>query len=89
MDAKEALYVVCHNGVFVLPDQVFQTLSAQVRNGFLYLRQDDEVLTISTQRVVDGHRRALSPRFRVPMFREAKKLAIVNLRESLRVMIVS
>jgi hypothetical protein len=88
MDAKEALYVVCHNGVFVLPERIFQSLSERATKGFFYLRQDDEVLTISTQKVADGHRRALNARFRVPMFRDAKKLAIVNLRESVRVMVV-
>jgi hypothetical protein len=89
MDAKEARYVVCHNGVFVLPEAIFRSLANFVTNGFVYIRQDDEVLTISTQRIVEGHRRALNPRIRVQMFREARKLAIVDLKDSLRVMVVS
>ncbi|HEX7807892.1 MAG TPA: hypothetical protein VF608_04190 [Thermoanaerobaculia bacterium] len=89
MDAKEALYVVCRRGVFVLPEAIFESLSALVENGFFFVRQDDEVLTISTQKLVEGHRRAINARFKVPMFRDARKLAIVNLRDSVRVMVVS
>jgi hypothetical protein len=89
MDANHEHYVVCHNGVFLLPDDVFQSLAELVTNGFVYFRQDDEVLTISTTRLTDGHRRVLNARFRAPMFRGAKKLAIVNYKESVRVMAVS
>ena len=89
MDAKESLYIVCRNGVFILPEHVCKALHALIRHGFVYLRQDDEVLTISTTRIEGGRRRVLSGRFRAPMFREAKKLAIVNYNDSLRVMAVS
>lgn len=89
MDANEPLYIVCRNGVFILPEHVCKALGAQVPHGFVYLRQDDEVLTISTTRIEGGHRRVLSGRFRAPMFRAAKKLAIVNYNDSLRVMAVS
>jgi len=89
MDANQLHYVGCHKGVFVLPDAIVKTLSELVRNGFVYLREDDEVLTISTSRIVEGYRRALNGRFRAQMFRNARKLAIVNLRDSLRVMAVN
>jgi hypothetical protein len=89
MDANHEQYIVCHNGVFLLPDDVYQSLASLVTNGCVYLRQDDEVLTISTTRITDGRRRLLNSRFRVPMFRGAKKLAIVNYQESVRVMIIS
>lgn len=89
MDANLPLYIVCRNGVFLLPEHVCKALEAQVRNGFVYMRQDDEVLTISTTRIEGGRRRVLSGRFRAPMFRAAKKLAIVNYNDSLRVMAVS
>ncbi len=89
MDANHEQYVVCHNGVFVLPDGVFQSLAELVTSGFVYFRQDDEVLTISTTRLDGGHRRQLNARFRAPMFRTARKLAIVNYHESVRVMAVS
>ena len=88
MDAKEPLYVVCQNGVFILPERLFRTLSAQSHNGFVYLRQDDEVLTISTTRIAEGQRRHLLTRYRAPMFRHARRLAIVNLNDSLRIMAV-
>lgn len=89
MDANQPQYVVCHNGVFLLPDDVYRALAALVTNGFVYLRQDDEVLTISTTRIADGRRRVLNSRFRAPMFRDARKLAIVNYLESVRVMAIS
>ena len=89
MDAKESLYIVCRHSVFFLPEHVHYALQSQVTNGFVYLRQDDEVLTISTTRIDGGYRRVLNGRFRAPMFRDAKKLAIVNYNDSLRVMAVS
>ncbi|HET8772917.1 MAG TPA: hypothetical protein VFP80_03970 [Thermoanaerobaculia bacterium] len=89
MGANDFHYILCRNGVFILPERFCQALGALIPNGFVYLRQDDEVLTISTTRIEGGHRRLLSGRFRAPMFREAKKLAIVNYNDSLRVMAVS
>ncbi len=89
MDANQSHYVICRNGVFVLPEYVCKGLHALITNGFVYMRQDDEVLTISTTRIEGGRRRVLSGRFRAPMFRGAKKLAIVNYIDSLRVMAVS
>jgi hypothetical protein len=86
MDAKEPLYVVCQNGVFILPEHVFRMLSSQVTNGFVYLRQDEDSLTISCTRITDGRRRVLNARFRSPMFREAVKLGIVDYRDSIRIM---
>ena len=89
MDANQPLYIVCRNGVFLLPIAVYKTLGAYVTNGFVYLRQDDDVLTISTTKITDGRRRLLNTRFRAPMFRGATQLAIVNLNDSVRVMAVS
>jgi hypothetical protein len=86
MDAKEPLYVGCQNGVFILPEHVLKALGTFVTNGFVYLRQDEDTLTISPTRIADGRRRLLSGRFRAPMFREATKLAIVGYQESIRVM---
>jgi hypothetical protein len=88
MDAKEPLYVVCQNGVFNLPERVFRALSMQAPHGFVYMRQDDDTLTISTTRIAEGRRRVLNERFRSPMFREAIKLGIVDYRESIRVIAV-
>ena len=82
------MYVVCNNGVFNLPEEIFRSLAALVTNGFVYLREDPEVLTISTVKIAGGRRRVLNTRYRSPMFRGATQLAIVDLRESIRVMAV-
>ena len=89
MDANEPLYVVCRNGTFILPESVYRALEALVTNGFVYLRQDEDSLTISTTRLVDGHRRPLNARVRVQMFRNATRLGIVDLRDSIRVMAIN
>lgn len=89
MSGNEPFYVVCHNGVFILPEKIVQSLSGLVTNGFVYLRQDDDTMTISACRITDGRRRLLTARFRAPMFRHARQLAIVDLKESVRIMAVS
>lgn len=86
MDANEPLYMVCRNGTFFLPESIYRALEALVTNGFVYLRQDHDTLTISSTRLVGGHRRPLNARVRVPMFRTATRLGIVDLRDSIRVM---
>jgi hypothetical protein len=86
--SADSQYVVCHNGVFLLPDGVVASLGSLVTNGFVYLREDDDTLTISTVRLADGRRRLLQNRFRSSMFRDATMLAIVDLKESIRVMAV-
>jgi hypothetical protein len=88
MDANEPLYVVCRNGTFILPDNIYRALEALVTNGFVYLRQDDDTLTISTTSVPGGHRRPLNARIRVQMFRNALRLGIVDLKQGVRVMAV-
>lgn len=85
MDEKEPQYVVCRNGVFTLPAAVVRALHAQCR-GPVYMREDEDVLTISATRLVDGHSRPLTPRFRAAMFRNLTRLAIVELNDSVRVM---
>ena len=84
----EPVYVVCIRGVFFLPDSIVASLSHSVRNGFVYLREDADTMTISATKITDGHRRQLVSRFRAPMFRDARQLAIVDLKESVRVMSV-
>jgi alpha-amylase/alpha-mannosidase (GH57 family) len=82
------MYVVCNRGVFTLPEEIFRSLSALATNGFVYLREDRDVLTISTTKIADGRRRVLNTYYRAPMFRDATQLAIVDYRESIRVMAV-
>ena len=86
MDANQPHYVVCRNGVFTLPAAIYKALASAVTNGFVYLRQDEDTLTISTTRIADGRRRVLQNHYRAPMFRDATKLAIVGLDDSIRVM---
>jgi hypothetical protein len=88
MPINEPVYVVCQNGVFILPDQFVHALSELVTNGFVYLREDDDVLTISSIRMAEGRRKLLQSRYRAAMFREATMLAIVDLKESIQVMAV-
>ncbi|HEX7154466.1 MAG TPA: hypothetical protein VF618_23470 [Thermoanaerobaculia bacterium] len=88
MASNEPVYVVCSNGVFILPEAIYHSLAAHVPKGFVYLRQDDDIMTISATRMVEGQRRVLNARYRAPMFRDATKLAIVDLRESLQIMAV-
>jgi hypothetical protein len=88
MDANQPLFVVCRNGVFLLPQHVYATLASQVTNGWVYVRQDEESLTISTTRITGGFRRLLHIRMRAPMFRGATKLGIVDYKESIRVISV-
>jgi hypothetical protein len=89
MDANEPLYVICRNGAFILPERIFRALEALGTNGFVYLRQDDDTLTISTTRLADGHRRPLNARIKSQMFRTATRLGIIDLRESIRVMAIN
>jgi hypothetical protein len=88
MVSNEEHFVICHNGVFTLPEAIYKSLATLVTNGFVYVREDHDTLTISTTRIADGHRRLLHTRYRAPMFRMARKLAIVNLKESIKVMAV-
>lgn len=88
MSANEPQYVVCYGGVFLMPEAVLRSLSAAMRNGFVYLRQDADTLTISSTRIADGRRRVLNGRVRAPMFRDATQLAIVNLSGAVLVMAV-
>lgn len=85
MDENEPRYVVCRNGVFVLPERILRALASHTR-GSVFLREDDDMLTISAAELTDGWRRPLTRRFRAAMFREATRLAIVDLNGSLRIM---
>jgi hypothetical protein len=83
---NEQLTIVCHNGVFVLPEAVYKSLAAFARNDFVYIREDDDALLISTIPIADGRRRVLHMRLRTTMFRNARQLAIVDFRDAIRVM---
>jgi hypothetical protein len=78
--------IVCHNGVFVLPDTIYKSLASFARNDFIYVREDKDALLISTIPVADGRKRVLHMRLRAPMLRSARQLAIVDFRDAIRVM---
>ena len=86
---NDPFYIVCHNGVFMLPDPIYKSLASLARNDFVYLREDEDALLISTIPVADGRRRVLHTRIRSMMLRHARKLAIVDLKEAIRVMPVT
>jgi len=83
---NEQLTIVCHNGVFVLPEAVYKSLASFARNDFIYIREDEDALLISTIPITDGRRRVLHMRLRAQMFRNARQLAIVDFRDAVRVM---
>ena len=85
---NEPLYIVCRNGYFTLPEPIYKSLAALVKNNFVYMREDDDALLISTTRIAGGYRRALNTHFRAPMFRDNTRLGIVDLKEAIRVMAV-
>jgi hypothetical protein len=89
MPLRDAIYVACQNGLFVLPEKVLAALETLAPRKIVYLRQDEDSLTISPQRIPDGRRRELHAHYKVAMFRTATKLAIVDMKDSLRVMAVA
>jgi len=86
---NEPFYIVCYNGVFVLPDAIYKSLASLARNDFIYWREDEDGLLISTTPIADGRRRVLHTRIRAQMLRNARQVAIVDLKESIRVMPVT
>lgn len=86
----ESLFtIVCHNGVFVLPEAIYKSLAAFARNDFVYVREDEDALLISTIPIADGRRRVLHMRLRAQMLRNARQLAIVDFHDSVRIMPVT
>ena len=83
---NEPFYIVCYNGVFILPDEIYKSLASFARNDFIYWREDEDGLLISTTPITDGRRRVLHTRIRSQMLRSARQVAIVDLKESIRVM---
>lgn len=84
----EPVFVPCINGLFSIPDALFEALRQACPEGTLYIRQDEDVLTISPTRITDARKRHLAQRYRIPMFRTATQLAIIDMVENIRVMAV-
>lgn len=78
--------IVCRDGVFHLPEEIVDSLRTHSKRGFVYLREDGEVLTISSNHIEGSRRRVLRSRFRSFLFRAETQLAVIDLRGSVRVM---
>lgn len=76
----------CSGGTFELPPSAFARLEAACVSGLVYLRQDEDILTISPVRLVDGRRRRLRNHYRVPMFRTVTRLAVLELGDTIVLM---
>jgi len=84
----QPLFVPCINGLFAIPDELFEGLRQACPEGTLYIRQDEDVLTISPTRIADARKRHLNQRYRIPMFRTATQLAVIDMVENIRIMAV-
>lgn len=78
----------CTRGVFTLPDEVYETLRTGSPSGLVFMRQADDVLIISAERLVGARRRHLHHTYKAPMFHAAIRLAIVNMADTFQVMAV-
>jgi hypothetical protein len=78
------LTLPCTNGEFVLPEEVFSTLQAASPGGIVYIRQDDEMLTISPTRIAGARRKQLSRQLYARMFRFATSLMVLDMIENFR-----
>lgn len=85
---SEPTFIPCVGGLFVLPPDIQTSLSENAAKGLVYIRQDDETLTISPFWIQDGKRRRLAGEMKVGMFRTASRLAILPLPEGIRIMAV-
>lgn len=84
----QPVFVPCINGLFSIPDELFEGLRQACPQGTLYIRQDEDILTISPTRITDARKRHLNQRYRIPMFRTATQLAVIDMVENIRVMAV-
>lgn len=83
---KPADPIQCSGGSFELPPSAFALLEAACVSEMVYLRQDEDTLTISPVRLVDGRRRRLRTHYRVAMFRTATRLAVLELGDTIVIM---
>jgi hypothetical protein len=78
--------VRCIAGVFTLPPEIFEALQAAATTGLIYLREDEDMLTLSPTRFTDARRRQLHPSYRILKYRDVVKVAIINMDENIRIM---
>ncbi len=85
-EVPEAEPIHCSGGAFELPPSAFARLESACVSGLVYLRQDEDTLTISPVRLADGRRRRLRNHYRVSMFRTATRLAVLELGDTIVLM---
>ena len=69
-----------------MPENLFQALRAASPTGVIYQREDEDVVTFSSNRMTDGRRRKLHSAYRFLKFREATQLVIVDMKDSIQIM---
>lgn len=69
-----------------LPQEVYEALRAASPSGMVFLRHDEDVLTISPTRFLDARRRQLHQSYRSPILRAAVKASVMVLGEVIQVM---
>jgi hypothetical protein len=79
-------HIHCAGGAFSLPASAFARLEDACTSGLVYLRQDEDTLTISPVKLADGRRRRLNNHYRVTGFRTATRLAVMELGETIVLM---
>lgn len=82
----ESRVVACNNGFIVLPDELYETLRSGAVNGSVYLREDEDVVTISVAKLQGARRRLLNHGYRIHALREASRVAIIEFPEGVQLM---
>ncbi|HEY5609596.1 MAG TPA: hypothetical protein VIL97_00200 [Thermoanaerobaculia bacterium] len=82
----EPRVVVCNNGFITLPDEIYETLRSAAPNGIVYVREDQDVVTISIGKLKDARRRQLHHRYRIRALRDAARVAIIELPDGVQLM---
>lgn len=80
--------IACHGGAFTLPDEVFRYLKEASTSGLVYLRHDEDTVVISPVPIPDGRRRQINRQYRADIFRNATRLKVMEMGETIRLMAV-
>lgn len=79
------MFVLCSNGIFLLPDATFEKLAASTRYGQVFIREDEDGVTISPEHLMDGRRRLLKKKCKALSLREATEVAVIDLGSDVRI----
>lgn len=72
--------------MFTLPPELFDVLKNAAPAGFVFLREDEDVLTISAEKMNGSRRRQLNHTYKALSFRSAILLSVVNIADTLQLM---